>query len=172
MDATTPIAERLYAQPVVVEDGMARIAGTVIVVAMAIIFLWFGSLKFTAYEESGVAGLILYNPLLTWLYGLFGVAGGAQFLGVVEILTGLLIAARLFSARLGAIGGAMGMVAFLFTISCLFTTPGVIQSGYDGPFGLSGMPGQFLLKDIGLFAACFWIMATARADAQAHKRLS
>ena len=172
MDANTPVAERAFARDVVAEDGLARTAGTVLVVALVIIFLWFGALKFTEYEESGVAGFIMNNPLIAWLHGAFGVAGGAQFLGVYEILTGILIAARLFSARLGAIGGAMGMIAFLLTITCLFTTPGVIQPGFDGPFALSAVPGQFLLKDIGLFAACFWIMATARAEAQARKRLS
>ena len=146
---------------IVVDDAPARIGGYAIVIAMAIIFLWFGCLKFTAYEQSGVAGFIMNNPLIAWLHGAFGTGGGAEFLGVFEILTGVLIAASLAIPRLGVIGGVMGMLTFLVTLTCMFTTPGVIQFGFDGPFALSAVPGQFLLKDLGLFAACMWIAGTS-----------
>lgn len=142
-------------------DLSARIGGAAIIAALAIVFLWFGLLKFTSYEESGVAGFIMNNPLIAWLHTAFGVAGGAKFLGVFEILTGLLIAARFVSARLGLIGGLMGMVTFFITLVCLLTTPGTIQPGYSGPFALSAVPGQFLLKDLVLFAACLWVAATS-----------
>ncbi|MBC7495939.1 MAG: DUF417 family protein, partial [Sphingomonadaceae bacterium] len=49
---------------VVVDDGPARIGGYAITIALAIIFLWFGCLKFTEYEQSGVAGFIMNNPLI------------------------------------------------------------------------------------------------------------
>ncbi len=39
----------------VADDRLAILGGWAITFALAIIFLWFGSL-FTAYEESGVAG--------------------------------------------------------------------------------------------------------------------
>ncbi len=145
-------------------DAPARIGGNAITIALAIIFLWFGFLKFTPYEQSGIAGFIMNNPLIAWLHGMFGISGGAKFLGVFEILTGLLIAGRCFSARLGLVGGIMGMLTFFITLTCMFTTPGVIQPGYAGPFGLSAVPGQFLLKDLGLFAACMWIAGTSLSE--------
>lgn len=151
-DTVTPAAS-----PVLITASRARYGGLAITIALAIIFLWFGCLKFTAYEESGVAGFIMNNPLIAWLHGAFGTGGAPMFLGFFEIATGLLIAGRLLDARLGIAGGAMGMLTFFITLVCLFTTPGVIQSGFDGPFALSAVPGQFLLKDLGLFAACFWI---------------
>ncbi len=155
---------------VLADDLPARIGGYAIVIALAIIFLWFGFLKFTAYEQSGVAGFIMNNPLIAWLHNAFGTDGGAKFLGLFEILTGLLIAGRLFSVRLGLAGGILGMFTFFVTLVCLFTTPGVIQFGYDGPFALSAVPGQFLLKDLGLFAACLWIAGTSLSEYRSRRR--
>ena len=156
---------------IVVDDGPARIGGYAITIALAIIFLWFGCLKFTAYEQSGVAGFIMNNPLIAWLHGAFGTGGGAQFLGVFEIATGLLIAGSLAMPRLGVIGGVMGMLTFLVTLTCMFTTPGVIQFGFDGPFALSAVPGQFLLKDLGLFAACVWIAGSSLSAVRNQRRI-
>ncbi len=151
------------------DNALARVGGAAIIVALAIVFLWFGVLKFQPYEQSGVAGFIMNNPLIAWLHGAFGIAGGAKFLGIFEILTGLLIAARFVSARLGLIGGVMGMVTFFITLVCLLTTPGVIQPGYNSPFALSAVPGQFLLKDLVLFAACLWVAATALGALRARR---
>lgn len=99
--------------------------------ALIVIFLWFGALKFTDYEASGVAPLILNSPLVMWLHGVFGIAGAAHFLGVYELATGLLIAARRWQPRLAVVGGAMAILTFLVTLSFLFTTPGVVQPGYS-----------------------------------------
>ncbi|MCA1653109.1 MAG: YkgB family protein [Sphingomicrobium sp.] len=144
-------------------DSLERLAGWAITFALAIIFLWFGLLKFTDYEASGVAGFIMNSPLIAWLHGVFGITGGARFLGIFEILSGLLIAGRLISSRLSVIGGAMGVVTFLVTLSLMLTTPGVIQPGHNGLPFLSAVPGQFLLKDLGLLAASFWVLATSLA---------
>ena len=157
---------------IVVVDLPARIGGYAIIIAVAIIFLWFGCLKFTAYEQSGVAGFIMNNPLIAWLHGVFGTGGGAEFLGVFEILTGLLIAGSLAMPRLGVIGGIMGMLTFFVTLICLFTTPGVVQFGFDNPLALSAVPGQFLLKDLGLFAACVWIAGTSLSTSRSGRRLA
>lgn len=152
-------------------DGLARLGGWAITFALAIIFLWIGILKFADYEASGVAGFIMNSPLIAWLHGAFGIAGGARVLGVFEILTGLLIAARVISPRLSVIGGAMGIVTFLITLSLMLTTPGVIQPGYDGPFFLSAMPGQFLAKDLVFLAACLWVLGTSLAEARMARRV-
>ena len=129
-------------------------------------------LKFTDYEASGVAGFIMNSPLIGWLHGAFDIADGARFLRVFEILTGLLIAALLINPRLSVKGGAMGAFTFLITLTLLLTTPGVIQPGYNGPFFLSTVPGQFLLKDLGLFAACLWVLGKSLTEARAGRRLS
>lgn len=162
-------ADRYAAPRADAHGGIERLGGWAITIALAIIFLWFGFLKFTDYEASGVAGLIMNSPLIAWLHGAFGTGGGARFLGVFEILTGLLIAARIISPRLSAIGGAMGVFTFLITLTLLLSTPGVVQPGYSG-LALSPMPGQFLLKDLGLLAACLWILGVSLAESRARGR--
>lgn len=131
--------------------------------ALALIFLWFGSLKFTQYEAAGIAPLIMNSPLLAWTHSAFGIAGASRFVGIYEIITALLLFARPFNARLGQIGGAMASILFLVTITFMFTTPGVVQPGYGG-LALSPFPGQFLLKDIVLLAVSIWILFSARAE--------
>ncbi len=154
----------------VADGGLERIGGWAITFALAIIFLWFGLLKFTDYEASGVAGFIMNSPLIAWLHGAFGITGGARVLGIFEILSGLLIAGRLISPRLSVIGGAMGVITFFITLTLMFTTPGVIQPGQSGLPFLSPSPGQFLLKDLGLFAACLWVLGVSLAERRLVRR--
>ena len=161
----------VHVAPLTGIDGFNRVekmGGWAITIALVVIFLWFGSLKFTAYEESGVAGFIMNSPLIGWLHGLFGIAGGAKFLGVFEILTGLLIAGRIYDPRLSILGGAAGVLTFLITLTLLLTTPGVIQPGFSSPLALSAVPGQFLLKDLSSFAACLWLLGVSLREARAR----
>ncbi|WP_420605364.1 YkgB family protein [Novosphingopyxis sp.] len=145
-------------------------AGALLVTyALALIFLWFGFLKFTQYEAAGIAPLVMNSPLVGWWHGLFGIPGTARMLGVYEILTGLLLAARPFNARIASIGGAMATICFLITITFMFTTPGVVQPGFDNPLAISAFPGQFLLKDVVLLAVSIWILFAARSEASIAK---
>lgn len=157
--------------PVLMVESSTRSGGLAITLAIAIVFLWFGCLKFAAYEQSGVAGFIMNNPLIAWLHGTFGTGGAAEFLGVFEIATGLLIIGRLIDARLGVVGGVMGALTFCVTLICLLTTPGVVQFGFDNPLALSAVPGQFLLKDLGLLAACLWIIDDSLALTRGRRRV-
>lgn len=142
------------------------IGALLVTYALALIFVWFGSLKFTQYEAAGIAPLVMNSPLVGWWHSLFGIAGTARVLGVYEILTGLLLAARPFNARLASVGGAMATIAFLITVSFMFSTPGVVQPGFDNPLALSSHPGQFLLKDVVNLAVSIWILFAARSEAR------
>lgn len=137
--------------------------------ALALIFLWFGALKFTQYEAAGIAPLVMNSPLVAWWHGAFGIAGTSHMLGVYEIGTGLLLAARTVNPRLSAIGGAMAAIAFGVTITFLLSTPGVVQPGFDNPLALSAFPGQFLLKDVVLLAASVAVLLGSRAEAAARR---
>jgi len=64
MATVDTIASAAPERIVVVDDGPARIGGYAITIALTIIFLLFGCLKFTEYEQSGVAGFIMNNPLI------------------------------------------------------------------------------------------------------------
>lgn len=160
--ATTVRSDRFYDRYTTPSMG-----ALLVTYALALVFVWFGCLKFTQYEAAGIAPFVMNSPAVTWWHSLFGIAGTSHMLGIYEILTGLLLAARLFSARLASIGGAMATIGFLVTVSFMFSTPGVVQPGFDNPLALSAVPGQFLLKDVVLLAVSIWILFAARAEARA-----
>ena len=150
------------------DDALSRADSWAGTATLAVIFLWFGCMKFIPFEAESLQPIISNNPLISWLYTLFGVAGGARFLGVFEITTGLLIAGRLISPKLSVLGGTMGAWSFLLTTSCLFTTPGVIQPG--SVIGL-GPAGSFLIKDIVLFSTCLWVVGASLAEVRTRVRV-
>lgn len=127
---------------------------------LAIILIWIGTLKFTDYEAMGIQPLVAHSPLLSWVYGIFSVGAFSMLLGMVEILMGLLIAARNFAPIVSAIGSVGAMATFFVTLTFLLSTPGTIQVNGEFPF-LSTLPGQFLLKDIVLFGAATWTAGEA-----------
>ncbi|KQZ81234.1 MULTISPECIES: DUF417 family protein [unclassified Pseudomonas] len=124
--------------------------------ALAVIYFWFGGMKFTHYEAQGLVPLVSNSPLLGWVYQLFSVDLFSSLLGVLEVSIGVLIAGRLFSPKLSLIGGALSAGLFFTTLSFMFSTPGVVEPGLGFP-AITVAPGQFLLKDIGLLAASLFV---------------
>ena len=104
----------------------------------------------------GLVPLVENSPLLSWFYALFSVRGFSTFLGFVELSIGLLIALRLASPIFSAAGGLLSAGLFVTTVSFMISTPGVVVPEL-GPPAITVAPGQFLLKDVGLFAASFWV---------------
>ncbi|MBV4523746.1 YkgB family protein [Pseudomonas sp. SWRI74] len=127
-----------------------------IYVALAVIYFWFGGMKFTHYEAQGLVPLVSNSPFLGWVYNLFSVDLFSSLLGVLEVSIGVLIAGRLLSPKLSLIGGVLSAGLFFTTLSFMFSTPGVIEPGLGFP-AITVAPGQFLLKDIGLLAASLFV---------------
>ena len=135
-----------------------RIGMTAMRYALALIFLWFGAMKFTSYEATEIAPFIANSPLVGWWHALLGIQGASIMLGVYEIATAILLAIRPLSPRAGVVGAGMAVLTFLLTLSFMFSTPGVAApSGFPA---LSGV-GQFLLKDLGLLAISIWLLGEA-----------
>lgn len=124
--------------------------------SLAIIYAWFGGMKFTEYEALGLVPLVENSPLLSWFYALFSVRGFSTFLGFLEISIGLLIALRLANPIFSVAGGLLSAGLFTTTVSFMISTPGVVVPEL-GPPAITVAPGQFLLKDVALFAASFWV---------------
>jgi uncharacterized membrane protein YkgB len=124
--------------------------------ALAVIYFWFGGMKFTHYEAVGLVPLVSNSPFLGWVYDIFSADTFSSLLGVLEVSIGTLIAGRLLSPKLSLIGGALSAGLFFTTLSFMFSTPGVIEPGLGFP-AISVAPGQFLLKDIGLLAASIFV---------------
>ncbi|WP_083406310.1 YkgB family protein [Mycolicibacterium rutilum] len=133
---------------------------------LVVVLAWIGVGKYVKMESRT---LIEHSPLMSWIYDILSVQQVAVALGSAEIIAAVLIAVRPFSARSSAVGSAMAIVLFLGTLSFLFTTPGVV-SAHAGPIPvLSGLPGQFLLKDLVLIGVAVWslgesLQALSQAD--------
>lgn len=138
-------------------------------VSLAVIFLWVGGMKFTSYEALAISPFVMNNPLIAWMHPAFGVQGTSYVFGVYEIAAGLLILGRFLSPTLSVIGGAMAVLTFMITLSCMLTTPGVAAQEAGGFPALSAGIGQFLAKDVGLLAISLFILGDSLVE---HARTS
>lgn len=151
---------------------LMSIGSSMLYVALAVVFLWIGAMKFTNYEASGIAGFVMNSPIVGWWHALLGLKGTSYMLGCYEIITGLLLLARFASPTFSAFGSLMSVVTYLVTLSFFVTTPGVAEPLAGGFPAISAMPGQFLLKDVALLAISIYCLGeslTARATFSAAR---
>lgn len=148
-DAGTLLAERTQAA------GRVLLRGS-----LALVLLWIGAMKFTGYEAEGIRVFVEHSPLFAWSYGVFGIQGMSNILGVTEIAVALLIAARPWSPTASAAGSLAAVGMFASTLSFLLTTPGAWVADLGG-FPALGILGQFLIKDAALLAISVWSLGEA-----------
>src|SRR4051794_27435629 len=111
---------------------------------LAIVLLWIGGMKITAYEAEGIRPLVANSPLMGSVYSVMSVGGFSSLLGVVEIAIGVLIALRPVWPMGSAVGSGLAAGMFLTTLGFLVTTPG----WGPGPGGVpapSPLPGEALV---------------------------
>ncbi len=129
--------------------------------ALVLVFLWFGAMKFTAYEANGIAPFIAHSPFMSWLNVLFGIRGASDVIGVLELSTA---AALIFGAIwpiFSALGAVMSTTTYLITLTFFLSTPGVAEPTAGGFPAISAAPGQFLLKDLVLLAASLCLLGAS-----------
>src|SRR5258706_15318808 len=73
--------------------------------SLVLFFVGFGLFKFTPQEAAGVQPMIANSPALFWIYRLFDVRHGSDFIGIIEIAFGVLTAMRPFQPKWSAIRG-------------------------------------------------------------------
>ncbi|MGF7231184.1 YkgB family protein [Arachidicoccus sp.] len=139
-----------------------NIGAKIIRFGLALVLIWIGFLKFTAYEAMGIKGLVVNSPFFSWTYPAFGVRGFSNILGGIEIALGILICLKSINPKVSFWGSLGAIVMFILTLTFLLSTPGIIQTGFSFPF-ISPMPGQFLLKDFVLLGAAVWTAGDALA---------
>ena len=113
--------------------------------SLVAVLVLFGALKFTAFEAEAIKPLVSNSPLMAWLYSLLSDQGASRLIGIIELASALLMAARPVSARASAIGSLLAVGTFLTTLSFLFSTPGALSAMHPA--------NGFLLKDVVLLAA-------------------
>jgi uncharacterized membrane protein YkgB len=140
--------------------------------ALIVVFLWFGGMKFTAYEAAGIAPFIEHSPIMSWLHALFGVQGASYVIGVLELSTAAALILGAFQPFFSALGAAMSAATYLITLTFFLSTPGVAEATAGGFPAISAMPGQFLLKDLVLLAASLSLLLASVRDPRLNARKS
>jgi uncharacterized membrane protein YkgB len=121
-----------------------EVAGAAIVRwSIVLLLLFFGALKWTKAEADAIVPFIVNSPALHWLTP-FGRQGASEFIGVIELAIAVLIGLRRWAPRLAMVGGFLGTMMFLTTLSFIFTTPGI------------GDGAAFLLKEQPLLGGALW----------------
>ena len=128
--------------------------------SIVVVLVWIGLMKFTSYEAHAIHGLASSSPLTSWLYDLMSTQETSNFIGVIEVATGLFLLLGMWVKFFDLLGSAMAIITFALTSTFLFTAP-----GWEGSLGgfpaLSVLPGQFLLKDIVLLSASIYFFGRA-----------
>jgi reactive chlorine resistance protein C len=115
--------------------------------AIAIVFIWIGALKFTPYEADSITPFVANSPFLSYFYkdpgdykahltqeGRLVLAQRewqqqnhtytfSDGLGTVEVTVGVLVLLNVLTRRLGLLGGLLAFATPFVTLSFLLTTP-------------------------------------------------
>lgn len=171
--------------------GSQRLGLGMIRVAILIIFVWIGGLKFWNYEAEGIVPFVANSPFMSFFYnekapeyrqyklpeGSFDAAkhewhvknntyGFSHGLGLLIMSIGLLTFFGFFSRRVGLVGELLAIVMTLGTLSFLATAPEVwvpdLGSGEYG-FPLLSGAGRLVIKDTAILAGAVVLLSdTAR----------
>ena len=156
-------------------------------VAILIIFVWIGGLKYFAYEADGIVPFVANSPFMSFFYaydtpeykqhmnaeGVFKAENRewhkqnntytfSYGLGALIITIGILVFLGTFSPKIGLVGELLAIVMTLGTLSFLVTTPeSWVPNLGDTDFGfpfLSGR-GRLVIKDIAILAGAVILLA-------------
>ena len=125
--------------------------------SMVIMFLFFGYQKWWPYEAQVLVPYISNGPLIFWMYPVFGVKGATYFLGVSEWLFGALLLLGFWNKTLGILGALGSCASFVSTVTILPFMPGAWAASAGGFPAMTGT-GAFLMKDVVLLAASFYLL--------------
>ncbi len=149
-------------------------------VAILVIFVWIGGLKFWNYEAEGIVPFVANSPFMSFFYtqdapeykeyklreGEFdevkyrwhvenNTYGFSYGLGILIMTIGVLTFLGIFFPEIGLVGATLAIVMTIGTLSFLITTPEVwvpdLGSGEHG-FPLLTGAGRLVIKDTAILA--------------------
>ena len=125
--------------------------------SMVIILMFFGYQKWFQYEAQALLPYISNGPLISWMYPVFGIRGATYFLGVSEWLFAGLLFLGFWNKKLGILGALGACFSFVATLTIIpFMPDGWAVSA--GGFPAMTEKVAFLMKDLVLFAASFYLL--------------
>ena len=166
-------------------------------VAILIIFVWIGGLKFWNYEAEGIVPFVANSPFMSFFYnkpapeykeyklkeGEFNESkhkwneenntyGFSHGLGILIMSIGILTFLGIFFPKIGLIGASLAIIMTIGTLSFLVTTPEVwvpnLGSGEYG-FPLLSGAGRLVIKDTAIIAGALVVLSdSAKRILQMH----
>lgn len=166
-------------------------------VAILIIFVWIGGLKFWNYEAEGIVPFVANSPFMSFFYnkpaseykeyklreGEFNESkhkwheenntyGFSHGLGILIMSIGILTFLGVFFPKIGLIGASLAIIMTIGTLSFLVTTPEVwvpnLGSGEYG-FPLLSGAGRLVIKDTAIIAGALVVLSdSAKRILQIH----
>jgi uncharacterized membrane protein YkgB len=120
-------------------------------VGVGVVLLAIGLYKFTSKEAEDIFVAVSNSPILSWLYKLGSHQFVSNLIGSMEILIAFLIFFGFKNQKAALMGGILGTITFLITLSFFFTSPS------DKVFEMVDWcptPNGFILKDIVFLGVC------------------
>lgn len=156
-------------------------------VAILIIFVWIGGLKFFNYEAEGIVPFVANSPFMNFFYtksapeykdyklkeGELNEAkqqwhkenntyGFSHGLGILIMGIGILVFLGMFSPKIGVVGAVLAIIMTIGTLSFLVTNPEVwvpdLGSGEHG-FPLLSGAGRLVIKDTAIIAGAIILLS-------------
>lgn len=155
--------------------------------AILIVFVWIGALKFTHYEADGIVPFVANSPFMSFFYakkapeykeyknkeGEFVQKNRewhesnrtyvfSRGLGVLIMSIGILVFLGIFSSKAGIVGDTLAIIMTIGTLSFLITTPECwvpdLGSGEHG-FPLLSGAGRLVIKDTVILAGAITLLS-------------
>lgn len=155
--------------------------------AILIVFVWIGALKFTHYEADGIVPFVANSPFMSFFYakeapeykeyknkeGEFVQKNRewhesnrtyvfSRGLGVLIMSIGILVFLGIFSSKAGIVGDTLAIIMTIGTLSFLITTPECwvpdLGSGEHG-FPLLSGAGRLVIKDTVILAGAIILLS-------------
>ncbi len=167
--------------------SLQRLGIHLIRVAIFIIFVWIGGLKFFNYEAEGIVPFVANSPFMSFFYtkdapeykeyklkegevdakkqqwhednNTYGFSKG---LGVLIMTLGILTLLGIFWPKVGIVGAALVFVMTIGTLSFLVTTPECWVPNLGGPehgFPLLSGAGRLVIKDVCILAGALVVIS-------------
>lgn len=189
---------KLFYEFLNVAASSQKLGMNLIRVAILIIFVWIGGLKFWNYEAEGIVPFVANSPFMSFFYtkqapeykeyklkeGEFNeikyewhkennTYGFSRGLGILIMSIGVLVFLGIFSSRIGLLGEVLAIIMTFGTLSFLVTTPEVwVPDLGSGEFGfplLTGA-GRLVIKDTAILAGAIVLLSdSARSILKKHK---
>ena len=168
-------------------SGLKNFGIKFIRVAILVVFVWIGGLKYFHYEADGIVPFVANSPFMSFFYtksapeykeyklkeGEFNEAkhkwheenntyGFSRGLGILIMGIGILTFLGIFSSKIGLAGAGLAIIMTLGTLSFLVTTPEVwvpdLGSGEHG-FPLLTGAGRLVIKDTAILAGAIVVLS-------------